>query len=183
LHGWRRQAQQLLEKMEDTSMRMRLRFRRPGSRVLFCILTLTALVALAACQPQSPATAQSGSNNTNNASARNHVPAGTRPQFVRVTFTTSTTYDQARALLTSVGQVAYPWSCSGFSFDGTLSPTGQLSVQPVTTPPPSAEQDTPEMFAASHQFLVPSPTEQQMNQIAASDEVVALDAVQLPPCL
>ena len=112
---------------------MRLRFRRPWSRILFFILVLITLLAFAACQPQSPATTtQSGSNNTNNASARNHVPAGTRPQFVRVTFTMSTTYDPARALLISVGQIAYPWSCSDLYFDGTPSPTGQLSVQPVT---------------------------------------------------
>ncbi len=166
---------------------MLLRFWRPGSRFILCMLALTALIALAACQQSGPANTvptNSPGSAPSSSSARNHVPAGTRPQFVRVTFTAATTYDQARALLTSVGQIPYPWACSDLYFDGTPSPAaGQYSVRPVTTPPPSAEQDTPEAYAASHQFLVPYPTEQQMNQIAASDAVVSLDAVRLPACL
>ena len=98
---------------------MLLRFWRPGSRVMFCVLILTALIALAACQQSGPAnTAQTSSPGSapSSSSARNHVPAGTRPQFVRVTFTAATTYDQARALLTSVGQIPYPWACSDLYF-------------------------------------------------------------------
>lgn len=116
---------------------MLLRFWRPGSRFILCMLALTALIALAACQ-------QSGLENTvqtnspgsapGSGSARNHVPAGTRPQFVRVTFTAATTYDQARALLASVGQIPYPWTCSDLSVDSTPWPVaGQYSVLPVTT--------------------------------------------------
>jgi hypothetical protein len=176
---------------------MRWRFRQNGDsmmvwltfitkrHVLMGALALALLVVLAACQPgNASGTAQTSATATpGSASARNHVPAGERPQFARITFTTSTSYDQARALLASVGQTPFPWACSDLYF-GTPTPTvGMYRVLPGTTPPPSAEQDTPAAYAASHQFLVAFPTSQQLSQIAASDEVAAIDPLRLPPCL
>jgi hypothetical protein len=147
-------------------------------------LAIALLIAITACQPGGSSQAGNAAGSTPGSPAgRNHVPAGTRPQFARVTFTAATTYEQARALLTSVGTVPYPWACSDLYF-GTPTPTGGLySALPLTTPPPSAEQDTPEAFAASHQFLVAYPTGQQINRIAASNLVVSIDGLRLPACL
>lgn len=39
---------------------------------------------------------------------RNHISAGTSPLFARITFTTSTSYEQAVALLTAAGGSPYP---------------------------------------------------------------------------
>ncbi|HEU5367905.1 MAG TPA: hypothetical protein VFU69_05560 [Ktedonobacterales bacterium] len=155
-------------------------------RLLMGALALAMLVVVAACQPGGASNAgqrSAAGSTTGSAAARNHVPPGTRPQFARVTFTTATTYEQARALLTSIGTVPYPWACSDLYF-GTPSPlSGLRSLSPLTTPPPSAEQDTPEAYAASHQFLLAYPTGQQINQIAVSNLVVAIDGLRLPACL
>jgi hypothetical protein len=146
--------------------------------LLLCALALALLVAVAACQ-------SGGSSNADQhsaAAARNHVPAGTRPQFATVKFTTATTYEQARALLTSVGTVPYPWACSDAYFGAPAPLSRPRSALPLTTPPPSPEQDTPAVFAISHQFVLNYPTERQINQLAASNLVVSIDADRLPAC-
>ncbi len=153
-------------------------------RLLMGALALALLVAVAACQPGGASSASSTAGSTpGSAAARNHVPSGTRPQFARVTFTAATTYEQARALLTSIGTVPYPWACSDLYF-GTPTPgSGLHNIAPLTTPPPSAEQDTPDAYAASHRFLVAYPALKQLDQLAASNLVAAIDGLRLPACL
>ncbi|HLW02206.1 MAG TPA: hypothetical protein VKT82_26360 [Ktedonobacterales bacterium] len=146
-------------------------------------LALVVLVSLAACQPGGASNSGAAGVTASASSGRNHVPPGTRPQFARVTFTAATSYDQARALLTSIGQTPYPWACSDLYFGTPWPQIRQQGAAPLTTPPPSAEQDTPAAFAASHQFLLPDPTQQQISQLAASNLVSAIDAARLPACL
>jgi hypothetical protein len=141
-------------------------------------LALVVFVPLAACQPLGASPSATASR-----APVDHVPVDTRPQFARVTFTASTSYDQARALVTSVGQTPYPWACSDLYFGSPTPVSGQLRIAPLTTPPPSAEQDTPAAYAASHHFLLPYPTQQQLSQLANSQQVTAIDAVRLPACL
>ena len=96
---------------------------------------------------------------------RTHIPPGTSPLFARVTFTTSTTYDQAVAILTAAGDSPYPWTC-----DNPRTPT----------PPPLAQLRA--AFASSHQLLVSYPSDSLLNQLASSSQVVSVDAVPLFMC-
>ena len=96
---------------------------------------------------------------------RNQIPPGTSPLFARITFTTSTTYEQAVAILTAAGDSPYPWTC-----DNPRSPT----------PPPLAQLRA--AFASSHQLLVSYPSDSLLNQLASTSQVVSVDAVPLFMC-
>ncbi len=158
---------------------------RQRRRVMAAALALTLFFAIAACQPGYQASAgqqPTTTTDTSGGAGHNHVPAGSRPQWVRVTFTPSTSYTQARALISSVGTVPYPWACNPL-YDQTPTPiAGQVHVRPVTTPPPSSLQDTPEVFAVTHQFILQYPRPTYLDQLAASSLVVSLDVVNLPHC-
>ena len=141
-----------------------------------------ALLTLSACQQDSHTLASQGSTPTptrkptltnqsitptpaRSSTQRTHIPPGTSPLFARVTFTTSTTYDQAVAILTAAGDSPYPWTC-----DNPRTPT----------PPPLAQLRA--AFASSHQLLVSYPSDSLLNQLASSSQVVSVDAVPLFMC-
>jgi len=96
---------------------------------------------------------------------RNDIPPGTSPLFARITFTTSTTYEQAVAILTAAGDSPYPWTC-----DNPRTPT----------PPPLAQLRA--AFASSYQLLVSYPSDSLLNQLASSSQVVSMDAAPLFMC-
>ena len=102
---------------------------------------------------------------TRSSTQRNYIPPGTSPLFARITFTTSTTYNQAVAILTAAGGSSYPWTC-----DNPRTPT----------PPPLAQLRAP--FASSHQLLVSYPCDSLLNQLASSSQVVSVDATPLFMC-
>jgi hypothetical protein len=85
--------------------------------------------------------------------------------FASITYTTSTTYEQAVALLQSVGQTPYPWTCDDPS---------------MPTPPPAEQQRA--AYAASYQLLVSYPRDDQLNQLAASPQVRSVDVATLSMC-
>ncbi len=141
-----------------------------------------ALLTLSACQQASPPLASQGSTSTptsksaqisqrstptpaRSSTQRNQIPPGTSPLFARITFTTSTTYEQAVAILTAAGDSPYPWTC-----DNPRSPT----------PPPLAQLRA--AFASSHQLLVSYPSDSLLNQLASTSQVVSVDAVPLFMC-
>ena len=150
-----------------------------------------ALLTLSACPQDSPPLASQGSTPTptrksaqisqsitptltnqgstptpaRSSTQRNRIPPGTSPLFARITFTTSTTYEQAVAILTAAGDSPYPWTC-----DDPRTPTS----------PPLAQLHT--AFASSHQLLVSYPSDSLLNQLASSSQVVSVDAVPLFMC-
>jgi hypothetical protein len=94
----------------------------------------------------------------NNSPQHNHVPPGTFQLFASITFTPSTTFDQAVAILKAAGQTPYPWICD----------------DPRTPVPPSLAQQRTE-FLSSHQLRLSYPNDNQLNQIASSPQVVSVD--------
>lgn len=135
--------------------------------VLLNVLPLALVLWLAACAPGSagstslhnPAT----TSTPGSASSRIHnITPGSFTLFVRVTFTSGTTYDEAVAIL---GGRVYPWTC-----DAPRSPT----------PPPVSDQQA--SFAASNTLLMSYPTQDDLARIAASSQVVSVDGVALYQC-
>ena len=141
-----------------------------------------ALLTLSACQPESPTLASRRSTPTptsksaqisqsitptptRSSTQRSHIAPGTWTLFARITFTTSTTYNQAVAILTAAGGSPYPWTC-----DDPRTPT----------PPPLAQLRA--AFASSHQLLVSYPSDSLLNQLASSSQVVSVDAASLYMC-
>jgi hypothetical protein len=127
-----------------------------------------ALLALSACQQQnSPLVPHSMTpSQTPLPLHRNHVTPGTYPLFVRITFTETTTYEQATATLQAAGQNEYPWTC-----DDPRTPV----------PPPLADRRA--AFAASNFLLISYPMDDnQLDQLAASAQVVSVDAYPVYMC-
>jgi hypothetical protein len=159
------------------------------SRALVGGLVLAILVGIAACAPSdlapstTPSSSASGASSPtisepepptphvspptatplpNTLSKIHHATPDYIPLFAGITFTPTTTYEQA---ITILGRPLYPWTCD----------------EPRTsTPPPLAEQQT--AFAASHTLLISYPTWGQLTQIAASPQVVSVDGTPLYPC-
>ena len=134
----------------------------------FASLLLVALVAgLAACGPRSAATPSRVVTETPTVAANplsriHNATPGDFLLFVRITFTPSTTYEQAVAIL---GQDPYPWTCD----------------DPRTPVPPSpAEQAA--TFASSHTLIVESPAWDVLTRIAASPQVISVDGAALYQC-
>jgi hypothetical protein len=103
------------------------------------------------------------------------------PPIYLVTFTASTTYQQAHDLLEQLRLEVGPWDCSpqGEAAGEPLS----AALVPLTTPPPS--QDTPEHFAQTHGLIVgywEPPEPDQLAQLRASPLVHSVQAIPLRPC-
>ena len=94
----------------------------------------------------------------NSSAPRNHVPSGSSPLFVSITFTTSTTFDQAVAILKTAGGTPYPWTCD----------------DPRTPVPPSLAQQRAD-FLSSHQLRLSYPDDNQLQLIASSPQVASVD--------
>lgn len=100
---------------------------------------------------------------TNNTSQRNHVHSSTL--FASVTFTTSSTYDQAVAALNAAGEDLYPWNC-----DDPRTPT----------PPTVSQQRT--AFASSHVLFISYPNLPGLDKLASSPQVLSIDPQVLFMC-
>jgi hypothetical protein len=135
--------------------------------------TLLLLLLLTACEPGSfgPASSRSLTPTAVPASTRTVAEALSHihnaspdyvPLFASITFTSTTTYDQAYAILR--GHV-YPWTCD--------EPRSNDS-------PPPAEQLA--NFAAWHSLLMSYPTWDELVRIAASPQVVSVEGTPLYPC-
>jgi hypothetical protein len=84
------------------------------------------------------------------------------PLFARITFTPTTTYDQAVAIL---DHDPYPWNCD----------------DPRTPIPPSlAEQRA--AFASLHTLLISYPGWELLKRIASSPRVTSVDGIALYMC-
>jgi hypothetical protein len=134
------------------------------TKVLMMLLVGVCLgLALAGCQAGGSPTGSAGPTST---PAPIHVPAG-YTGMVLVTFSATTTYDQAVSILQSAGLKAQV-QCPN---------PGPITVDP--TPKPITQQDT---FASTHQLTaigVPSLTEAKLTQVATSAQVTAIDTA--PP--
>jgi hypothetical protein len=89
------------------------------------------------------------------------------PLFVRITFTPSTTYAQAVAILATGSHPTepYPWTC-----DEPRSPT------------PPALPDRQAAYAASHSLLLSYAVWDELVWIASAPQVVAVDGTYVYPC-
>lgn len=108
-------------------------------------------------------------------------PSGGKMIYL-VTFTPSTTYTQAHALLQRLGLATGQWDCIPRAERGGESGSFAM-ILPLTTPPPS--QDTPEFYARTHELIVgywETPTPQQIAQLKSSSQVVSLQAIPLTSC-
>ena len=129
---------------------------------LLCLCS-SALLLLVSCgqqasagQPSVPTGSTSAQVPTKNASQRNHVHSSML--FVTVTFTASTSYDQAASLLKAAGENLYPWNC-----DDPRTPV----------PPPISEQRT--AFASSHMLFISYPNLPGLGTLASSPQVLSID--------
>ena len=102
-------------------------------------------------QPQKPTPTPA-----NSASGRNHVHSSTL--FARVTFTTSSTYDQAVAALSAAGENLYPWNCD----------------DPRTPTPPAVTQQRA-AFASSHVLFISYPNLPGLDKLASDPQVLSID--------
>jgi len=145
--------------------------------ILWGILACALLIVSAAC-------------GQNTATQENHLT--TTPQITAdpsalhmiylVTFTTSTTYTQAHALLKRLGLSTGEWDCIPRAERGGES-VNAVAVLLLTTPPPP--QDTPYFYAQTHRLIVgywETPTPQQLAQLQSSPQVVSLQAIPLVSC-
>lgn len=87
------------------------------------------------------------------------------PLFVRVTFTPSTTYEQAIAALNALPKAPYPWTCD--------EPRSNV-------PPPLDERKA--AYAATHSLLLSYATWKQVIQMASLPQVVSVDGTYVYPC-
>lgn len=133
-------------------------------RLALAGLLLVATVALGACapQPMSIAAAQTATA-TRIADPRSrihNITPSSSALFVRVTFTGSTSYDQAVAVLEGgpSGEAPDPWGC-----DDPRSPT----------PPPLDVRAS--AYDGSHTLLIEYPRWDEMLWIASSPLVVSVD--------
>jgi hypothetical protein len=131
-----------------------------------------AVLSLAACQASFSPRAGGGASpspspsiTAGDASSRNHVTPGSAPLFVRVTFTSATTFDQATAILQSAGQAPYPWTCD----------------DPRTPTPPSLDEQRA-AFNASHYLFISYAQDSSLNQIASDGRVLSIDAAPMFMC-
>jgi len=135
-------------------------------KVLMLMLVGLCLgLALAGCQAAGSNTGAAGPTST---PAPIHVPAG-YTGMVLVTFSASTTYDQAVSILQSAGLKAQA-QCPN---------PGPIVADPTVTPAPVTQQNT---FSSTHQLTaigVPSLTQAKLNQVATSTQVTAIDVA--PP--
>ncbi len=134
------------------------------SKLMIGVLAAVCLaLTLAACQPGGSATGSAGATRT---PAPIHVPSGYQG-IVQISFTSTTTYDQAVSILRSAGlrlQVPCP------------NP-GPIVADP--TPRPITQEDT---FAKTYKLTAvgdPQLTENMLNQVASSPQVTSIDKV--PP--
>lgn len=131
-------------------------------RALIVVLALTLLMTTSACQQgrlaQNPPTPGGTS------SQRNHVHDPSTLS-VSVTFTASTTYDQAVTAFKAAGENLYPWNC-----DDPRTPTApSVSQQRIT-------------FASSHMLFIFYPTFPELDTLAASPQVLSIDPYPLSMC-
>ena len=142
-----------------------------GRRNLAIGLALALLmVATAGCASttvQNAALAFTPTPSVNPLTRIHNVTAARIPLFVRVTFSPTTSYDQAVAILNAdpYPSQPYPWTC-----DDPRSPT----------PPPLAERRA--TFAATHSLLLSYAGWDQLTRIVASDSVISVDAAPIYPC-
>lgn len=140
-----------------------------GRRTITTGLALALLIALTGCGAASQPAAKGATvaSHTSSRGARIAITPGSMPLFVRVTFDSATTYDQASAILTAGPHPAnpYPWTC-----DDPRTPT----------PPSPAELRA--AFDSTHALYLSYPTWDQVTRIASSEDVVAVDGAALYMC-
>ena len=110
----------------------------------------------------------SSKTNTPDPVARIHNAAPSYiPLFVRITFTSSTTYEQAVSILESgpSARAPYPWNC-----DEPRSPT----------PPPLPDRQA--AYDASHSLLLSYAVWDELVWLASSSQVVSVDGTYVYPC-
>jgi hypothetical protein len=135
-----------------------------GRRLALAALLLVAALALGACgvTPRSNgiAAAVTATSTTDPQSRIHNVSADSIPLFVRITFTNSTSYDQAVAILESGprGESPDPWGC-----DDPRSPT----------PPPYDVRQS--AYDGSHALLIEYPAWDELRWLASSPLVIAVD--------
>lgn len=138
--------------------------RRVIGRFVVGILLLVVATLMLACV-RTPATSTAA---TQNPRLRIHnMGPDTAPVFVRITFTTSTTYEQAVSIVQSGPTPAniHPWNC-----DDPRSPT------------PPATADLKAAFDESHTLLLSYAPWNALTRIAAAPKVISIDPAALYMC-
>jgi hypothetical protein len=121
------------------------------------------LLALAACSSGGLNAPSDAATMTVDPTTRCHNASESDvPIFVKVSFTPSTTFDQAIDIL---GGNPYPWTCD----------------EPRSSTPPSIVEQRAS-FAATHSLFFSYPTWSQLTHAAASPHVISVDGVGLMPC-
>jgi hypothetical protein len=132
------------------------------SKVLITLLVGACFaLVLAGCQAGGSVTGSAAPTST---PAPINVPAGYQG-IVIVTFSATTTYDQAVSILES----------AGMKLQALCPSTGPVAVDSGVTPTPITQQDT---FPSTHQLTavgVPSLTQAMLQQVATSPQVTAID--------
>lgn len=129
---------------------------------------LAILLAVTACAPGLPGppavahVTPTATNAVDPAVRIHHASPDAVPLFARITFTSSTTYEQAVGILE---REPYPWDCD----------------EPRSfVPPPLAERRA--AFSGSHTLLISYPTWEELQRIASSAQVISVDGTPLYPC-
>ena len=120
------------------------------------------LLPLTACKPGDAATTSTSAATGTTPQATIQVPHGYHG-LIQVTFTASTSYAQAVAIIENAG-LYLPAMCTG---------PGRLPLSPVETPLPP--QDQQPAFAQTHQLIVggkPTLTDSMVSQVASASQVV-----------
>src|SRR5262249_48686449 len=135
------------------------------SRWLICaaLLLLFAGLGLTACNPSSTHASTSTPSVPVNPVSRIHdVTPNSLPLFVKVTFTTSTSFEEAVAVL---GSDPYPWDCD----------------DPRTPVPPSTDEQRA-AFAVLHTLIIEYVSWDRLTHIASSPHVSSVDGTALYQC-
>jgi hypothetical protein len=128
-----------------------------------CAALLLQFVSLSACMPSSTHSSTGTPSVTVNPLSRIHnVTPNSLPSFETVTFTPSTTFEQAVAIL---GSAPYPWDC-----DDPRTP-----VPPTTNAQRAA-------FSTSHTLFIEYASWNRLTHIASSPQVISVDGTALYQC-
>jgi hypothetical protein len=101
---------------------------------------------------------------------------------VNVTFTTETTYVQAKAILSEAGMDAYPMvnpPCGDLREMGAPIPVSSAS-SPTPAPTPMSPEGLQAFFEQSHLLLVQTDSWEKLNQVATLQDVISVDPFPLP---
>jgi hypothetical protein len=144
---------------------------RTSKMLIQALAVLSLALALAACAPGGSTTSNTGSAGPTSTPAPINVPANYQGLVV-VTFTSTTTYNQAVSIIKS----------AGLELQALCPNPGPILANPPSTPRPVTQEAT---FAASSQLTAvgsPTLTRAMLTQVASSAQVISVDKAPKVEC-